>query len=128
MSIQLDVSDTYVKDKLATLPEKMLEYAFEVLMEQAHLMVGLAQVYCPVETGSLRDTIRVERGGEGLNWRQVKVRAGGYITNPKSGRIVNYAVYVESQQPFMQPAFDEVKPTIAEMLRAGVVQKVGAET
>ncbi len=124
----MDISETLVKDKIATLPEKMLEYAYEVLMEQAHLIVGLAQVYAPVDTGSLRDSIRVERGGEGLQWRQVKVRAGGYVTNPKTDKLVNYAIYVEATQPFMQPAFDEVKPTIAEMIRSRVVEKLGAET
>jgi len=128
LSIQLDADDPNIKLKLALLPEKMLEYAFEVLMNQAHLITGLAQVYCPVDTGSLRDSIRVERGGEGKEWRRISVRAGGYIVNPKSNRLVDYAVYVEASQPFMQPAFDEVKPTIAGMLQAGVIEKLGAES
>ena len=123
MSINLNLSETYVKEKLAQLPEKMLEWAFEVLLEQAHLMAGLAQVYAPVDTGSLRDSIRVERGGEGLHWRQVKVRAGGYIVNPKSGRLVNYAAVVEQRQPYMRPAYEEVRPVIAEMIKASVVEK-----
>jgi len=124
MSIHMDLSDTLVKDKLANLPEKMLEYAYQVIMEQAHLIVGLAQVYAPVDTGSLRDSIRVERGGEGLNWRQVKVRAGGYVTNPKTGRLVNYAAIIEMKQPFLRPAVDEVTPTIAGMIESRVVQKI----
>jgi hypothetical protein len=123
MSIKYDLSDTFVKEKLANLPEKMLEWAFEVLMKQAELMKGLAQVYVPVDTGSLRDSIRVERGGQSLNWRQVRVRAGGYVTNPKSRRLVNYAAVVEAKYPYMRPAFEEVKPTIAEMIKAEVVQK-----
>jgi len=123
MSITYDFSDPALKEKLAKLPEKMLEWAFEVLMEQARLLKGLAQVYAPVDTGSLRDSIRVERGGETLNWRQVSVRAGGYITNPKTGKLVNYAVIVEQKQPYMRPALEEVKPTIAEMIKANVVQK-----
>jgi len=123
MSIKYDLSDSYLKEKLANLPEKMLEWAFEVLMKQAELMKGLAQVYVPVDTGSLRDSIRVERGGESLNWRQVRVRAGGYITNPKTGRLVNYAAVVEAKYPFMHPAFEEVKPTIAEMIKVAVVEK-----
>jgi hypothetical protein len=124
MSIKYDLSDTLVKEKLANLPEKMLEFAFEVLLKQAELMKGLAQVYVPVDTGSLRDSIRVERGGESLHWRQVRVRAGGYVTNPKTGRLVNYAAIVEAKQPFMRPAFEEVEPTIAEMIKANVVNKV----
>lgn len=130
MSIKLDLMDTTVKEKLATLPEKMLEYAFEVLLKQAELMRDLAKVYCPVETGSLRDSIRVERGGEGLHWRQVKVRAGGYITNPITGNRVNYAIYQEygtryvSAQLFMTTAYNEVQPTIASMIQANVAEKV----
>jgi len=123
MSIKYDLADTYVKEKLANLPEKMLEWAFEVLMKQAELMKGLAQVYVPVDTGSLRDSIRVERGGESLNWRQVRVRAGGYVTNPKTGRLVDYARIIEVRYPYMRPAFEEVEPTIAEMIKAQVVEK-----
>ena len=123
MSIKYDFADTYVKQKLANLPENMLDWAFEVLMTQAELVKGLAQVYVPVDTGSLRDSIRVERGGESLNWRQVRVRAGGYVTNPKTGKLVNYAAVVEAKYPFMRPAFEEVKSTIGEMIKAEVVQK-----
>jgi hypothetical protein len=123
MSIKYDLSDTYVKEKLANLPEKMLEWAEEVLLKQAELMKGYAQVYVPVDTGSLRDSIRVERGGESLHWRQIKVRAGGYVTNPKTGKLVNYAAIVEVKFPFMRPAFEEVKPIIAEMIETEVVQK-----
>jgi hypothetical protein len=123
MSIKYDLTDTLVKEKLAVLPEKMLEWAFEVLMKQAELMKAYAQVYCPVDTGSLRDSIRVERGGGGLHWREVKVRAGGYVVNPKRGQLVNYALYVELRTPYMRPAYEEVKPTIAEMIRAEVVEK-----
>lgn len=123
MSIKIDISDTLVKQKLAQLPEKMLEWASEVLEAQAHLMVGYAQVTVNVDTGSLRDSIRVERGGEGLRWRQFRVRAGGYVTNPKTGRLVDYAGAVETRHPFMRPAFEMVKPEIANMLRRLLVEK-----
>jgi hypothetical protein len=124
MSIKIDLADTLVKEKLATLPEKMLEWAFEVLMKQAELMQGLAQIYVSVDTGSLRDSIRIERGGESLGWRQIRVRAGGYVTNPRTGRLVNYAAIVEAKYPYMQPAFEEVKPTIGEMIKSKVVENV----
>lgn len=123
MSIRMDLSDTYVKEKLAQLPEKMLDWAMEVLLAQAHLAVGYAQVTVNVDTGSLRDSIRVERGGEGLHWRQVRFRAGGYMVNPRTGRLVDYAVHVERRFPFMRPAFEMVKPTISEMIRNVVVEK-----
>ena len=125
MSISVDVTKT----SLADVPEQMLDYALEVLLDQAHLMVGLAQIYVPVDTGSLRDSIRVERGGVGKDWRTVRVRAGGYVTNPKSHKKVNYSNYVEfgtskmGAQPFMRPAWEQIKPTILEMLKNGVVER-----
>lgn len=130
MSITLDLFDPNVKTKLATLPEKMLEHAEEALLKQAQLMRDLAKIYCPVDTGSLRDSIRVERGGQGLHWRQIKVRAGGYITNPQTGRKVDYAFYQEygtrylSARMFMQMAYLQVQPTIEAMIKAEVVQKI----
>jgi len=122
MSIRIDLSKGTVKQDLAELPEKMLEYAEEVLLEQAELMKGYAQVQVRVDTGSLRDSIRVERGDRGKHFRVIRVRAGGYVTNPKTGKIVNYAAHVESKHPFMQPAFNAVKGVIAEMIKARVVE------
>jgi hypothetical protein len=113
-----------VKADLAVLPDEMLAWSLEALLKQAELMKGLAQIYVPVDTGSLRDSIRVERGGEGLHWRQVRVRAGGYVTNPKTGNLVNYAAFVEAKYPYMRPAFEEVKGTIADMIRSEIVDKV----
>lgn len=121
--IVLNFMDPNIKEKLAVLPEKMVEWAEEALLAGAHLMVGYAQVYVDVDTGSLRDSIRVERGGEGLYWREFRVRAGGYIVNPKSGRLVDYAIYVENRHPFMLPAYLEAKDQIAEMIKANVVEK-----
>lgn len=120
----MDMQDPNVKAKLALLPEKMLEYAEEVIMSRAHLMVGYAQILVPVDTGSLRDSIRVERGGIGLHWREVRVRAGGYVTNPKTGRLVDYAVYVEATQPFMMPAYETIREDLVEMLKTQVVAKL----
>jgi len=132
MSIILDIEDPNFKYKLATLPEKMLDYAYEILMAQAHLIVGLAQVYVPVDTGSLRDSIRVERGGEGMHWREVKVRAGCYVTNPKTGRRVDYALYQEYGTKyvyaslFLTRAVEEVQPTIKTAIESGVLERVQA--
>jgi HK97 gp10 family phage protein len=133
VSIVLDIQDPHIKERLAQLPEKMADYAEEVLLEQAHLIAGLAQVYCPVDTGSLRDSIRVERGGRGLRWREVRVRAGGYVTNPRSGRLVDYALYQEFGTRyiygnlFLTRAVEEVQPTIAEIIKNHVAEKVNNE-
>jgi len=130
MSILFEVTDQSVKTSLAELPTKMMDYAFEVMLKQAELIKGLAQVYCPVETGSLRDSIRVERGGENKQWRQIKVRMGGYVTNPKTGKKVNYAGFQEFgtkfivAKLFLTQAVNEVQPTIAGMIETNVVRGV----
>jgi hypothetical protein len=124
VSIVLSLDDPNIKQKLATLPEHMIEWAEEVLMDRAHYMRDIAQVLVRVETGSLRDSIRVERGGKGQFWREVRVRAGGYVVNPKTGRLVDYAVFVEKNYPFMLPAFLQIKDEIAYMIKSLVVEKV----
>ncbi len=112
-----------VKGDIAQLPEKMLEAAWEEIIQAVTLMKALAQVYVRVETGSLRDSIRVERGGEGLNYRVIRLRAGGYITNPKTGKLVNYAAAVEAKYPYMRPAYDQVKGDLAFLISRGVLQR-----
>jgi HK97 gp10 family phage protein len=128
-TIRFDLHDPAVKTKLAMLPEKMTEHGFEALLQQAHLIVGLAQVGAPVKTGAGRDTIRVERGGEGARWRQVSIRMNGYVINPDTGKLVNYMQYQEFGTKHMVPklflthAIMEVRPTIADMIKNKVVQK-----
>jgi hypothetical protein len=117
MSIRLDFNKGTVKEDVAAIPNKLLEGAEEAILEVAHLMVGLAQVHVRVDTGSLRDSIRVERGGKTMHWRQVKVRAGGYVTNPRTGKLVDYAVIVEQKWPYMKPAWNEVRSQAEEIVR-----------
>lgn len=122
MSIRFDLASGVVKEDIARLPQQMLDFAFEVLLTQAELIKGLWQIGIRVDTGSARDSIRIERGGEGEGWRRVRVRGGGYIVNPKSGRLVDYMGILEVKYGAGRLAFDEVKATIAEMIRAKVVE------
>jgi len=124
MSLRFDFNKGTLKQDLARLPQEMLDAAFAELLQQAKLMQGIAQVIVRVDTGSLRDSIRVERGGEGEHWRTVRVRAGGYVTNPLSGKIVDYAVHVERKYPFMRPAWDQVKGNIEMLIQRAVVERV----
>jgi len=117
MSLQLDGERGTIKRDIAEIPNKLLDGAFEAINEVADLMVGLAQVHVLVDTGSLRDSIRKERGGHGLHWRMVRVRAGGYIVNPKTGKIVDYAVHVERMRPYMKPAWDSVRSQVEAIIR-----------
>ena len=100
------------------LPEIVDEEVEACLQRNIELFKGLAQVYVRVDTGSLRDSIRIERGGEGKRWHVYRLRAGGYVVNPKSGRLVDYAAAVEAKYPFMAPAWSEVQPALEAELHA----------
>jgi len=124
MSLRFDFDKGTLKEDLARLPEEMLDAAFTELMMQAELMKGIAQVIVRVDTGSLRDSIRVERGGEGERWRRVRVRAGGYVTNPLTGKVVTYAVHVEQKFPFMRPAWEQIRGNVDSLIKRRVVEAV----
>lgn len=124
MSIRLDFSKGTVKRDIADIPNKLLEGAEQAILEVAHLMVGLAQVHVRVDTGSLRDSIRVERGGKGMHYRQVRVRAGGYVVNPRTGRLVDYAVVVEAKWPYMRPAWEEVRSQVEDIIRRKCMEEI----
>lgn len=124
MSLRLNFESGTLKQDLAELPEKMLDGAWEEIIQVVTTMKGLAQTYVRVDTGSLRDSIRVERGGKGKYWREIRVRAGGYVTNPKTGKIVNYAAIVEMKYPYMRPAWQDVCHDLIDLIKRGVMQKV----
>ena len=92
---------------IAELPEKMKQLALEVLEDQARLMVYLAQEACPVKTGALRSTIRMETSGN-----SVVARVGGFG--------VNYAAIVEERHPFMLPAWLAIQTTLKETIESYV--------
>lgn len=106
-----------VKQRLAEVPDKLLEGGEQALIEVADLMAGLAKVGVRVDTGSLRDSIRRERGADSPHRRVMRVRAGGYIINPRTGKMVNYAAAVEQKYPYMRPAWEQVRPQVEEIIR-----------
>ena len=102
--------------QIAQIPDKLLEGAEQAIMETANLVLGLAQVYVNVDTGALRDSGRIERGGEGLTWKEVKVRFGGYATNPRTGKLVDYAMYVERRYHYLQRAVNDANPEMLALV------------
>lgn len=106
-----------MKQRLAEVPDKLLIGGEQALVEVAELMVGYAKVGVRVDTGSLRDSIRRERGVDGPSTRVMRVRAGGYIINPRTGKIVNYAGAVEAKYPYMRPAWNQVRGQVADIVR-----------
>jgi len=116
MTTVLDLTDGWkqgtIKQSIANIPDKLLEGAEQAIMDAAYLVLGYAQIHVRVETGSLRDSGRVERGGQGMHWREVRVRFGGYVTNPKTGKLVDYAAIIEERYPYLRPAMQEAEPEI----------------
>jgi len=115
--ITLDFMKGTVKQDVAVIPNKLLEGAEEAIMQVAQLMAGLWKIHIRVDTGSARDSIRVERGGQSLHWRQVRVRGGGYVVNPKTGRLVDYMAIIEAKYGAGHQAWSEVQPEAQEIIR-----------
>ena len=113
-----------IKKALAELPNKMEKAGMEALDEGASFMVTMAKTYVRVDTGTLQKSIRKERGGSGKGWRVVRVRAGGYFVNPKTGRLCDYAHWVEMNYPYMRPAYETVRNYIRNLIRDGVLREV----
>lgn len=83
-----------------------------------------AKTICPVDTGSLRSSIRLQvRPKPTSHSISYGVSAGGYVTNPKTGLKVNYASYIEygtrkmRPQPYMRPAIEKHKDELPKMYR-----------
>jgi hypothetical protein len=93
------------------------EKALEILLDSAHKITVAAKSLCPVQIGALQENIRVEHTEKGVGFR-----AGGYVTNPKTGRIVDYASFVEDRVQFMDQAFWSVFPEIEDRLKNEVIE------
>jgi len=101
--------------KLEGLAELLKNATLEELDSTADQMKHVAKSLVRVDTGSLKQSIRKERRGD-----RISVRAGGYVTNPKTGQLVNYASIIESKYPFMMPAWLMVREGIVERIQERV--------
>lgn len=125
MSLRLDFQKGTIKQDLAMLPEQMLDAALEAVDEAADFMVVIAKSYCLVDTGSLQRSIRKEQvPPTRKHHRIVRVRAGGYVVNPKTGRLVDYAPYVEKKNPFMKPAWETIRNLVKDLIKQRVMGKI----
>ena len=96
-----------------------------ILKEVANDVKEEAKELVPVDTGALRKSIRVTSTAKVAGKiTRVGVRAGGFEVNPKSGHLVNYAVYVEfgtsrqMHQPYLLPAVrGKASPIIRKLLK-----------
>jgi len=116
---------TELEDKLSNLDEKLGKALDEALNEIAEKIRDDAKGFVPVDTGALRKSIRVEKKGK----LEVQVIAGGGgVINPRTGREVDYAGYVEfgtsrmSPQPYMQPALEKNRDEILRVVKEKVFE------
>lgn len=86
------------------------------LLEAAYFMMWLAKGFVRVDTGSLQKSIRVEH----IARLAVRVRAGGYIVNPKTGRLVDYALYQEHYHPYLHPAWNATQKFVTARVQASM--------
>ena len=114
-----------LEDKLSRLDEKLKCALEEALEEIAEKIRDDAKSFAPVDTGALRKSIRVEKKGE----LQFSVVAGdGGVINPRTGREVDYAGFVEfgtsrmSPQPYMQPALEKNRDEILNIVKRKVLE------
>uniref|UniRef100_A0A6M3MA63 Putative tail protein n=1 Tax=viral metagenome TaxID=1070528 RepID=A0A6M3MA63_9ZZZZ len=110
-SLNWENLDNYRRYLASAMPKEFEESMDEALDKTADDARDRAKQLVPVDTRSLQKSIRKERYARPAgNIHYRGIRAGGYIVNPKTGRIVDYAAYVEygtsrqRPQPYMRPA------------------------
>ena len=104
--------------------EKIIEVAKEVRDEAKRIVYFNAY-----DTGSLHNSIRLQvYAREAGKINKVGVSAGGYVTNPKTGRKVDYAAFVEfgtSRQrpvPFLRVAVAVKMQALRKAIRKAIVE------
>jgi len=94
---------------LEKLAEALPEAAEEGVNQVAQLICDVAKELVPVDAGALQKSIRVQRRSEAEKFTAI-VAAGGVAVNPKTGRLVDYAHFVEhgssqmAPRPYLKPA------------------------
>lgn len=94
-------------DAIRNLPENMKVEGMQILRVNAELIVGYAQIFCPVNIGNLRDSIRIEETAD-----SIIIKVGG-VTAP-------YAAYVESKTHFLEYAVMLVLPQLKDQLQTKI--------
>jgi len=113
--------------RLENLASRIDEISDEALAELAERIVDDAKALCPVDTGSLKRSIRYERDPDG---GVVIAAGGGGVVNPRTRREVDYAAYVEfgtsrtPAQPFLQPALEKNLPSLEALLSGKIEEAV----
>ncbi len=126
MSISLNIEweglDRLRRYLAETIPEAFEKAALEALDEATRRGVDHAKAVAPVDTGALRKSIRQEpkpRREDGYYEAGISAGGGG-VVNPRTGREVDYAGFVEwgtsraPAQPYLTPALYEAGELLPE--------------
>ena len=113
-AVEMDLLATGIKDSVDD-----LDNFISILLS--------ARIFCPVKTGALRDSIRLEKRGEHL----VALVAGGtgYI-NPETGKEVDYAVHVHQgtsrmpARPFLTQAIQREKVVVGRRILTENLERI----
>ena len=116
--------------ELAEIASHIEPNVVEGLDEVADKIVKDAKELCPVDTGALKRSIRKERELRSLclSTYSIGVAAGGHVKNPRTGREVDYAAYVEfgtsrtPAHPFMGPAVEKNNGEIRRILSKKILE------
>ena len=113
-AVEMDLLATGIKDSVDDLDNFM-----SILLS--------ARIFCPVKTGALRGSIRLEKKGEHL----VALVAGGPgFINPETGREVDYAVHVHEGtsrmpgRPFLTQAIQKEKLVVGRRILTETVGRI----
>ena len=116
---------TELEEKLSNLDVKLSRALDEALEEIAEKIRDDAKSLVPVDTGALKKSIRIEKKGK----LQVSIVAGGGgVINPRTGREVDYAGFVEfgtshmSPQPYMQPALEKNRDELLNIVKRKILE------
>jgi HK97 gp10 family phage protein len=91
--------------------------ADEALVETLDEAVVDAKAGAPVDTGAHRQSIRRERYANPRGFATYQgIRAGGYVRNPKTGRIVDYSRHLEYGTSRMRPR-PHIRPALRNSLK-----------
>ena len=117
MSVRLKLEwkgvDALMRHLEKTMPDAFDQSMTDAMEETAQLGKERARELVPVDTGALKNSIRVERFATPAGYiTYTGIRAGGYIRNPRTNKLVDYASYVEygtsrqRPQPYLRPAVE----------------------
>lgn len=89
-----------------------------------------AKAIAAIDTGAMMKSVAKEKIVVKGLVKSIRVRAGGRVVNPKTGRLVDYASYVEfgtsrnRPQPFLRPAYVKHRTDVIKAIMGGMIARM----